>query len=264
MAACLAGKSISASLSNQDDGQTHLSIDLPHGGPSPKAFVWVMADGSSSQLTDDEESNELVEAAVAEGRSLLWLEGVDRTADYDACAAETQFAQPSLFADPAAELRVKQLQTDLNNDFAACARANGFPEIEDQPPPDLDGGATTAPPAIELPWRITEEELRDLLDRCPTYDEARLRELADGESDGTHWLEEEILGPSLTIGVSGRDSPDGVVSDEDFPRWESLEKTKAEIANSQLAEFIERLAAEGITYLGPQPEAGFNWAGVNQ
>ncbi|MDR1294170.1 MAG: hypothetical protein LBK59_04335 [Bifidobacteriaceae bacterium] len=134
MAACLAEGSISTSLSDQGDGQTRLDIDA-----SPGPFAWVLADGTSTQATDTE-STELADAAVSEGRSLLWLDGADRTEEYDACVAETQFTQPGPFADPATEQRIKQLQTDLNNDFAACARANGFPEVEDQGAPVLDGG----------------------------------------------------------------------------------------------------------------------------
>jgi hypothetical protein len=192
------------------------------------------------------------------------LGGADRTADYDACVAETQFTQPGDFADPATEQRVKQLQTDLNNDFAACARANGFPEVEDQPPPVLDGGVTNTPGAINLPWRITEDELRDLLATCPVYDKSRLRDLADGQAGagGTSWLEETILGPSIFFDIPSWDDPDGM-SDEDFARFKSLSEVEAVVANAQLAEFIADLQAEGITYQGPRPTAGFNWVSAS-
>jgi hypothetical protein len=254
MAACLADMSISASLSDQDDGQTRLDIDP---SPGDDRLVWVLPDGSAMQLFDDEESTEMLNAAVSEGRSLLWLAGVDRTADLDACIEETQFTQPGPYADPATEQRLKQLQTDLNNDFAACARANGFPEVEDQPPPVLDG-VTAGVASLILPWRMTEEELRDLLAECPAYDEGRIRELADGEAAGANWLEETIMGPVLGFKPPSFDNPDGV-SDEEFPRWEGLEETMAEVQNSQLQELIDKLQAEGIRYDGPRPEAGFHW-----
>ncbi|MDR1152959.1 MAG: hypothetical protein LBK72_10925 [Bifidobacteriaceae bacterium] len=248
MAACLAGASISTSLSDQDDGQTRLDID-----PSPGPFAWVLADGTSTQATDAE-STEMADAAIADGRSLLWLGGADRTDEYDACVAETQFTQPGPFADPATEQRVKQLQTDLNNDFAACARANGFPEVEDQPPPVLDGGATTLPSDIVLPLTMTEEELRGLLTVCPPYDENRVRAVADGLDGVSSWVEEHVMGPVLTFGFPGDDGT-REWTDADLERWEDLAMVKGEEADRQLEALIVNLQAEGITYQGPRPES---------
>jgi hypothetical protein len=253
MAACLADASIAASLDDQADGQTHLDIDIPSGD---RSFVWVTADGLSSQATDDEESTAMVNAAVDEGRSLLWLRGIDRTAEYDACVEESQFTQPGMFADPATEQRLKQLQVDLNNDFAACARANGLPDIADQPPPVIDGGATTGPGQILLPWTITEDELRDLLAQCPVYDESRLRELAGGQNRD-NWFEETLVGPFLFFDIPNMETTG--ISDEDLPRAKSLTNVLAEVADHQLEEFIEKLAAEGITYNGPRPDQAITW-----
>jgi hypothetical protein len=253
MAACLADVSIAATLNDQEDGQTQLDIDIPSGDDT---FVWVQADGQSSQARDIDESTAMVEAAWAEDRSLLWLRGVDRTAEYDACVEETEFTQPGLFADSATEQRLKQLRVDLNNDFAACARANGFPEIKDQPPPVIDGGATQGPGQILLPWRVTEDGLRDLLAECPVFDEGRLRELAGGQNRDK-WFEETIVGPNLFLDIPNMNTTG--ISDEDLPRAKSLWEVVADAAGRQLEEVIEKLAGEGITYDGPRPNLTMHW-----
>ncbi|MDR1293644.1 MAG: hypothetical protein LBK59_01600, partial [Bifidobacteriaceae bacterium] len=149
---------------------------------------------------------------------------------------------------------IKQLQTDLNNDFAACARANGFPEVEDQGAPVLDGGVTALPSEIVLPLTMTAEQLLDLLAVCPAYDESRLRAVADGPSDDSSWVEEHVIGPILGFGFPG-DNGRREWTDDDVARWGDLAMVKGEEADRQLEEFIEKLEAEGITYAGIRPES---------
>ncbi|MDR1295738.1 MAG: hypothetical protein LBK59_12450 [Bifidobacteriaceae bacterium] len=253
MAACLAGKSISTSLEDQKDGQALLTIDSP-----PGALAWVPgpAGGPVYGAREGTETYEMVNAAESEGRTLLWLGGTDRTADYDACVAATHFTQPGPYVDTTAERRLKQLATDLNNNFAACARANGFPDVEDVPPPVIDGGATWMVPPVLLPLSMTTDEFVDLFAQCPTYDEGRLRELADGEYSGTEMLG-GLMGPNYIHGLpcefglpcegqTRRERTD----DEEAHSEELYEAQEAE-ARRQFEEIIAKLRAEGITYKGP-------------
>jgi hypothetical protein len=253
MAACLEGKSISASLDDQVDGQALLEIN-----PPPGAFAWVPADGGSMgaiSAPGDAESLEMVEAAQSEGRTLLWLGGADRTADYESCVTETHFTQPGPYADAVAEQRTKQLETDLHNNFAACARANGFPDIEDLPAPVLDGGATRQVPGIMLPLGMTTEELVDLAAQCALYDEDRVRELADGvDNSNGNWVSNGMTGPNCCIfGLPGDDVTLREWSDDELAHADALYETLEEEKGRQLEELIAKLRAEGITYNGPRP-----------
>jgi hypothetical protein len=255
MAACLADKSIATSLDDQVDGQALLNIE-----PPPGAFAWVPGSGPLIAAPGDTESREMVEQAESEGHTLLWLGGADRTADYDACVAETHFTQPGSYVDVTAERHTKQLATDLNNDFAACVRANGFPDVEDRPAPVIDGGETSRPLPILLPLSMTTDQLVDLLAQCPRYDEDRLRELADGEYTGNIELD-GLVGPDFIFGLPcdfglpcGGGETHREWTDEEVAHSEDIYETLENVECRQLQELSAKLLSEGITYSGPGSE----------
>jgi hypothetical protein len=242
MATCLNDLSIPAILTDWPDGQAQVDFS-----PTEGAFAWVDSDGAGSSGPDTE-STELFNTASEEGRTFLWIGGADRTEDYVRCAEETEYTKPGPFADPETERRVKQVQVDLNNDFAACARANGYPEIADVPPPVIDGGETSQSEPLLLPLTITEEGLRELLAACPPLDEERLRVMATGEDDSV--LIATMIGPWIAADPSAGSDYDGQ-SPERTP-WMALEAIISEVKTTLLEDFKERLAAEGIPYNGPE------------
>jgi hypothetical protein len=267
MVACLTDRSLPARLDYQADGQAALGFDPPKG-----LYAWV-AHGMEDD-SGDKEAGDMAEEAEGEGRMLLWMGGADHTEDYVACLDTSHYTPPGVYPDATTERRVKQLQTDLNNDFAACARANGFGEVQDLPPPAVDGLPGVM--EVELPLRITEAELRTLLGVCPPVDEGRIRALADGAAGGT--AEGVVMGPTIwfeipglegteswTMGMDGRvrafDSESTFIdvtaeASEDLVQAAALAEVMIDVKQQVLAELIDQLAVEGIRYDGPQVTRG--------
>jgi hypothetical protein len=241
LATCLTDKSIEANVDDLPDGQSKVYFTPPEG-----PYAWVEPDGRGNRASDDE-STQMAEAAEAEGRTLLWIGGADRTEDYLQCIDESGYTAPVTFVNPEDERRLKQAQVDLDNDYAACARANGFPEVADVPAPVLDGQQPQAPP-LKLPWQITEDGLRDLLVACPPYDEDRVRELANGEQYEWQSL---TMGPWISFDVPAMDAPEGA-SEEDWDRFVALNDIVSQAQEKHMDAIIAQLDAEGIAWNGPR------------
>jgi hypothetical protein len=241
MAACLNDRSIPAILTDLPDGQTQVDFNPPAGG-----FAWVDSDGAGTR-SEDTESTDLFDSASEEGRTLLWIGGADRTEEYLHCVEETDYTKPGPFADPEIERRVKQVEVDLANDFAACARANGFPDVADVPPPVVDGGKTTQADPVLLPLSITEEELRELLVPCPPLDAERLRAMARGE-DPDHIA--TMIGPWISVDLPAELDAES----EEWRHSNALFTVISEVKTTLFADFKEKLAAEGTPYNGPEFE----------
>ncbi|MDR0433268.1 MAG: hypothetical protein LBH48_08220 [Bifidobacteriaceae bacterium] len=239
--ACLTARDLPATLNYQDDGQAILGFD-----PPPGVYAHANPDGSGTSATDAE-SSRLFDEASSTASSLLWIGGADRTADLDACIAESGYTPPGPFVDQAAEQLAKQTQVDLDNDFVACARRNGYPDLPDSPPAQVDGGLTHAPPPIELPLTISDQDLRDLLDACPAIDEARIRELADGNDPAS--VPSGGFGPNIWFAVPGQDTTEGA-SDADWNRASELHEVLMRISIDQQRAIIDQLESEGIEYQG--------------
>ncbi|MDR1293671.1 MAG: hypothetical protein LBK59_01735 [Bifidobacteriaceae bacterium] len=242
---CLLDKSIGARVDDLPDGQAVFDFG---GSAGPVALV---AEDGSGMVTDDPEAQELWEAADSEGRPLLWIGGADRTDEYLACVEESGYTPPVMFPDPAEEDAVKQLQVDLTNDWIACARENGLPNLADVPPAVVDGGTTNAPSAM-LSLDTSEDTVREVLEACPPLDEKRFRDLADGRETGPA---NGVVG--ATISFEGTtpgavDSP----SDDEWERIGQLSSIINEFMQRQYQGILDTLAAEGITYQGPEIQWG--------
>jgi hypothetical protein len=113
------------------------------------------------------------EFAAGEGYGLV-VDGVDRSDDYTRCLEESAYFAPVVdeVALQEEQARMNRLSAEATNDFAACARENGYPSL-----PDVDSAGTSdvpgglnAPEAVELPLAMGTEELRELLEVCHVYD----------------------------------------------------------------------------------------------
>ena len=90
----------------------------------------------------------------------LLVDGLDRSDEYRACLAQTGYDDDAAMGvrqwDPS-ELANFQEQADINNEWASCARENGWPDIHDvSVPADPSSGI----PHILIPSIITEDQLR--------------------------------------------------------------------------------------------------------
>jgi len=108
----------------------------------------------------------------------LVIDGIDHSDAYTTCLAESGFDPwPSWETLVSPSPAAIALQVQANNTWAACARENGWPNLEDSiMPTDPDDGSW---PYIFLPSTMTEDQLRQLLDACPNFDPEKQEQLQD-------------------------------------------------------------------------------------
>jgi hypothetical protein len=130
--------------------------------------------------TYDEEGNLLIEYEAK-----LTIAGKDWSAEWAKCIADSGYDEQALYdGAPAGEVDPQWLeaQVEANNEWAACAREHGFPGIADSTVPASTSGDDYISPMVLLPASITEDQLRALLEDCPSFDaeqEKRNTELLD-------------------------------------------------------------------------------------
>lgn len=100
----------------------------------------------------------------------LLIDGEDHSDTYKGCLAESGYdtiaAQGVRQWDPE-DMELAQQQLNANNEWAACVRANGWPNVQDVAlPADPSSGV----PGVLIPFTITEDQLRQLLVVCPLGD----------------------------------------------------------------------------------------------
>ena len=183
----------------------------------------------------------------------LILDGVDHSQAYGQCLEQTGYdfieAMGEVRSDP--ELNVKQVKA--NNDWAACARDNGFPAIEDT---EMPMGAEQPQPVL-LPGSITPDQLRALLVECPnfrkdTVDQAPdwwgLEDVVASSSDTDPHPQIEIDHPLWFTRVG----PDFRPSDADLIELERMVQLEEALQEPQRAYWDERLSETG-TAPSPTP-----------
>lgn len=102
---------------------------------------------------------------------MLRLEGIDRTEDWVKCLEESGYSDQAVYDTidtSASSAEYYQYIVEASNEWAACARQNGFPQTIDAVLPSDDYSYPTA----LLPADISEVQLRALLEVCPSFDPA--------------------------------------------------------------------------------------------
>ncbi|MDR2929743.1 MAG: hypothetical protein LBV06_02380 [Propionibacteriaceae bacterium] len=102
----------------------------------------------------------------------LLVDGVDQSELYLRCLKESGYSESAVWeAHPyQADPKEVERQVKANNEWAACARAHGWPDLKDvSVPTDLSNGYSP----ILLPATITPEQIGQLLDVCPNWDPTR-------------------------------------------------------------------------------------------
>jgi hypothetical protein len=110
----------------------------------------------------------------------LMLDGTDRSPEVVACWESSGYEPPPSLTDPDVELETKRAIVEASNEWADCARANGFPQVVDAPEPVAD--AFTSMPTVTLPATIEATQLKALLAACPNFlpDHATVTEQGGG------------------------------------------------------------------------------------
>jgi hypothetical protein len=186
---CLKAEGLPVEYENGPDGRSTL-VTFDDGVP----VIW-QSDDTGLQWTGavpvedvdeyTEGPNQQMESAAAEAEGdlgaewsiepMVQVDGVDRTDVWAKCVADTGYSAQAVWdgtgstgTDPA----YVQATVEANNKWAACVRANGYPNVADSTvPSDSDPW-----PMVLLPPTITEEQLRALLEVCPIFDPEQMDE----------------------------------------------------------------------------------------
>jgi hypothetical protein len=135
-------------------------------------YVGQVPEDAARQVYTDLAAADSEDATPSPAKALLIVDGVDHSDIYAACLDESEYDENAVYAavdySPMAELEpLYQLMIDASNEWAKCARENGFPTTKDAVMPKGEGQ-----PMALLPASITEVELRELLAVCPNFDPA--------------------------------------------------------------------------------------------
>ncbi|MDR1824372.1 MAG: hypothetical protein LBR27_03405 [Bifidobacteriaceae bacterium] len=179
------------------DGQLVSTRDPSTGADGFGGISTSMIQAGGGAPVDEEKHSQIFEAI--EGDYALVIDAVDYTADYQRCYVETGYSPREIVMedDPASELRAKQEVAEVSNEWAACARDQGYEDVTDAEPPTADGYETY--PYVMVPGTITLVQFQELLEACPLLDvEAMAESLAEAQEQA------EDEGPSFS------DEGDGV------------------------------------------------------
>jgi hypothetical protein len=97
----------------------------------------------------------------------LMIDGVDHSMVYTRCLERSGYNQHAAWGSTNMDFDLVSRQIESNNAWAGCARSNGWPMIQDsQASIDPDESDW---PTVLIPVTITAEELRTLVEACPTF-----------------------------------------------------------------------------------------------
>jgi hypothetical protein len=131
--------------------------------------------GYSGNLTESEIDEFMAEfEGVADPEPMLRVEGVDHTDVWVQCYESSGYDEmkivEALLASPVVG-ELFSLTVEASNEWAKCARENGWPGVKDAVM-SAKAGSSEVPMAL-LPTSITEDQLRALLETCPIFDPDR-------------------------------------------------------------------------------------------
>jgi hypothetical protein len=202
----------------------------------PSGLGGVQGDVDSDAINDFFSGNE-------SSYSLI-VNGVDHTETFQGCHESTGYDESEGWANSGKiDSAYLQAVVDSSNEWAACARENGWPGLKDAVLPTATDGSEY--PVIALPTTITEDQLRQLLTACPNFDEERTRhndELANEGWDQRGGLPEGFwIPPSIGFdhpGFNGKPVEPGAPGEEPsagdplLERLNTLQQVLYEAANA--------------------------------
>jgi len=235
---CMSNAGIEVELTQNDQGLlsvVQFTGDHEVMWSAPDSGGFLLAPEDQQALRPDTEKALTEFKSTAGSAPTLWIDRVDHSPTYAQCLAESGYSDDAAWgSSTTTNTQALQLQVNANNQWAACARENGWPDIQDSSMPDPQ--TTTSTPSVLLPGTITEDQLRALLDACPNgnpnsqiSDDWYSSHPLDGYPDG--YLPNPNIAFSTATGSDG--SPGGQVDANHLQRLIS-------ILNEKLVESAER------------------------
>ncbi|MDR1806995.1 MAG: hypothetical protein LBR33_03635 [Propionibacteriaceae bacterium] len=167
-------------------------------------FDQYYADLASSEAVPAETVDPAAEPAVDYGpfgQVKLLVDGVDQTEAYQKCLDSSGYSETAVYDDydysPMMDA-YNELAVEASNEWAKCARDNGYPDIKDTAMPTDEDHY----PTVVLPVTITEEQLRALLEVCPAFDPA----VEEANNQIYEGLDESQIYAGIPEGVKGQPS----------------------------------------------------------
>jgi hypothetical protein len=176
------------------------------------------------------------------GEPALIVDGVDHSETYARCLEESGYNEQEAWGPSQIDPAQLELQVKANNQWAACVRENGFPNVADTTMPEqLDGSEW---PMVLLPTSITEEQLRAMVEACPNFNPEAAERINTWWQDNptaTGLPDDYVPDPAITFdfpGWSGAYDPNWTPSPDEEAQMERLGKL-SEILYEKQNEYYE-------------------------
>ncbi|MDR1450184.1 MAG: hypothetical protein LBI84_08315 [Propionibacteriaceae bacterium] len=138
------------------------------------SVLWMLPGGSGggSGNTSDSDIDGFFNRDYENSYALL-VDGVDQSEVFAACHESTGYDEDEIWGSSGgkADPSLTRAIVDAANEWAACARENGWPTVKDAVTPVAQDQSES--PMALLPPSITEDQLRQLLAVCPSFDAER-------------------------------------------------------------------------------------------
>ena len=125
---------------------------------------------------DDDASRQAQDDFMNGTGPALIIDGIDHTDVYVACRDQSGYDWEEALSNMRPDPEMVAKQVESNNNWAACAREHGWPDIQDSVMPAVNSQEY---PQVVLPATITEDQLRQLLVACPNFDPGRMDQMAE-------------------------------------------------------------------------------------
>jgi len=159
---CMTDAGIEMSISANSQGA--LTIVSFGGG---HAVEWQSPDGGAGISMPSNAPAGPIDVDGSQGQeAYLTIDGMDHTEAYLQCLAESGYSDGATIVPVSFDPEQIEHALTITNKWASCARENGFPDIHDAVALPDNSGLTS----LHLPYSITEDQLRQLLDACPNFD----------------------------------------------------------------------------------------------
>jgi len=200
---CMTDAGITVELKQNNQGQLAV-VDFV----GADTVMWRQPDGdvgnfSTGDITEQDWDD--FESISGDGTALM-IDGVDYSKQYGQCLAESGYDERT--AEGNYEMDPVQIEKQItsNNIWAACARENGWPDIQDSIAPS----DTAITPTVVLPLTITDDQLWQLLQACSNVDPAQIEEMQQWrQTDPTGFPDDYLPDPCIDFDVPGMSSPNG-------------------------------------------------------
>jgi hypothetical protein len=202
--ACLVAAGLPALLTPMDGGEAEIGWVEGHEVLARDFEQWTtILEGPAGEVdpaVHDAFTDVGVDPSTSNLEPALWVDGKDRTNAWIECLESSGYTNPTAYLgqDPASAAVWSQRYADAANDWIACARDHGLPQLADVNP---EVGGSPLGPYVEVPLATEPELLRTVMEACPSVNEDVRRREADGDPTLEDDIFEGRVRPDPTIEV---------------------------------------------------------------